>query len=56
MIYNTKKPHLSCSMLTPKEMQQQSTLRAKKWDKKNLSATQRGSLNNGQPFLGRLFF
>ena len=34
MIYNTKRPHLSCSMLTPKEMHQQSTLRVKKWNKK----------------------
>jgi transposase InsO family protein len=34
MIYNTKRPHLSCSMLTPKEMHQQNTLQVKKWNKK----------------------
>lgn len=35
MIYNTKRPHLSCSMLTPKEMHQQNTLPVKKWNKKS---------------------
>lgn len=34
MIYNTKRPHLSCSMLTPKEMHQQNYLPVKKWNKK----------------------
>lgn len=34
MIYNTRRPHLSCSMLTPKEMHQQNTLSVKKWNKK----------------------
>lgn len=35
MIYNTKRPHLSCSMLTPKEMHLQNTLPVKKWNKKS---------------------
>lgn len=43
MIYNTKRPHLSCSMLTPKEMHLQNTLPVKKWNKKNLSPTERGA-------------
>jgi len=43
MIYNTKRPHLSCSMLTPKEMHQQDSIQIKKWNKKYLSATQRGA-------------
>lgn len=34
MIYNNKRPHLSCSMLTPREMHQQNTLPVKKWNKK----------------------
>ena len=34
MIYNNKRPHLSCSMLTPREMHQQNTLTVKKWNKK----------------------
>ena len=34
MIYNTKRPHLSCSMLTPEQMHQQDKLRVKKWHKK----------------------
>jgi putative transposase len=34
MIYNNKRPHLSCSMLTPKQMHQQNTLPVKKWNKK----------------------
>lgn len=34
MIYNTKRPHLSCSMLTPKQMHQQHTLTVKKWNNK----------------------
>ena len=31
MIYNTKRPHLSCSMLTPAEMHQQNFLPVKYW-------------------------
>ncbi len=38
MIYNTKRPHLSCSMLTPAEMHQQNFLPVKYW-KKNLSTS-----------------
>lgn len=34
-IYNTKRPHLSCSMLTPEEMHHQNTLAVKKWNKKS---------------------
>ena len=34
MIYNTKRPHLSCSMLTPEEMHKQDKLPIKKWHKK----------------------
>lgn len=33
MIYNNKRPHLSCSMLTPKEMHEQNTLPVIKWNK-----------------------
>jgi flagellar basal body rod protein FlgB len=33
MIYNTKRPHLSCSMLTPQEMHIQNTVSVKKWNK-----------------------
>lgn len=33
-IYNTKRPHLSCAMLTPREMHQQNSLPIKKWNKK----------------------
>lgn len=34
LIYNSKRPHLSCSMLTPNEMHQQNILTVKKWNKK----------------------
>lgn len=34
MIYNTKRPHLSCSMLTPIQMHQQQNIIVKKWNKK----------------------
>lgn len=34
MIYNTKRPHLSCSMLTPTEMHKQNILKVKKWNKR----------------------
>lgn len=34
MIYNTKRPHLSCSMLTPAQMHQQNLLPVKYWKKK----------------------
>ena len=34
MIYNNKRPHLSCSMLTPVMMHQQSVVKVKKWNKK----------------------
>ena len=33
MIYNTKRPHLSCSMLTPTEMHQQNIIPVKYWKK-----------------------
>lgn len=36
MIYNTKRPHLSCSMLTPAEMHQQNFLPVKYWKKTSL--------------------
>lgn len=36
MIYNTKRPHLSCSMLTPTEMHQQNFLPVKYWKKTSL--------------------
>jgi transposase InsO family protein len=36
-IYNTRRPHLSCSMLTPAEMHRQNYLPVKFWNKKNLS-------------------
>ena len=36
MIYNTKRPHLSCSMLTPAEMHQQNVLPVKYWEKTSL--------------------
>ena len=39
MIYNTQRPHLSCSMLTPDQMHQQNYLPIKFWSKKNLSTT-----------------
>lgn len=36
MIYNTKRPHLSCSMLTPVQMHHQNLLPVKYWKKKPL--------------------
>ena len=33
-IYNQKRPHLSCQMLTPKQMHQQQTIKVKTWHKK----------------------
>jgi putative transposase len=36
MIYNTRRPHLSCSMLTPVQMHRQHTLPVKQWHKKPL--------------------
>jgi putative transposase len=42
MIYNTQRPHTSCSMLTPVEMHRQDKLRVKKWNKKtSLYVTER---------------
>ena len=41
MFYNTKRPHLSCSMLTPTEMHQQNNLPVKFWSKKNTSLLRR---------------
>ncbi len=34
-IYNTLRPHLSCEMLTPKQMHNQQKIQVKKWNKKN---------------------
>lgn len=34
LIYNTKRPHLSCSMLTPEQMHQQSSIKIKTYKKK----------------------
>ncbi len=34
-IYNTKRPHLSCNMLTPKQMHQQDKLKYKSYKKQN---------------------
>jgi len=39
MIYNNKRPHLSCSMLTPAQMHKQNYLTVKFWSKKYLSTT-----------------
>jgi len=36
MMYNTRRPHLSCSMLTPVQMHQQQELLVKQWHKKPL--------------------
>lgn len=33
-IYNTQRPHLSCEMLTPKQMHSQQSIKLKKWNKK----------------------
>lgn len=43
IIYNTQRPHLSCSMLTPVEMHRQQRIVVKKWNKKPLQITRRGS-------------
>ncbi|MFI5131025.1 MAG: hypothetical protein ACHQFX_13575, partial [Chitinophagales bacterium] len=34
--YNTQRPHLSCSMLTPEQMHNQHKLPIKTWEKKTL--------------------
>lgn len=34
-LYNNQRPHLSCSMLTPKQMHSQAKLKIKTWAKKN---------------------
>lgn len=36
ILYNTRRPHLSCSMLTPEQMHQQQELLVKRWHKKPL--------------------
>jgi transposase InsO family protein len=36
MMYNTRRPHLSCSMLTPVQMHRQQMLPVKQWYKKPL--------------------
>ena len=36
ILYNTRRPHMSCSMLTPLQMHQQQELRVKQWHKKHL--------------------
>jgi transposase InsO family protein len=36
ILYNTRRPHLSCSMLTPVQMHQQQELLVKQWNKKPL--------------------
>lgn len=36
-IYNNKRPHLSCSMLTPEQMHRQQKIKLKTWRKKSLS-------------------
>lgn len=33
-VYNKQRPHLSCQMLTPKQMHQQQTIKVKTWHKK----------------------
>jgi transposase InsO family protein len=55
MIYNNKRPHLSCSMLTPIEMHQQNYLKVKIWSKKPLYYVE-SKLNNNQPILGRYIY
>ena len=37
LIYNTERPHLSCSLLTPNQMHQQQTIKIKTYKTKNLS-------------------
>ena len=34
-LYNSKRPHMSCGMLTPMQMHSQSQLKMKTWAKKN---------------------
>lgn len=43
MIYNTKRPHLSCSMLTPIQMHGQQKIVVKKWNKKTSLFAKGGS-------------
>lgn len=43
-LYNTKRPHLSCSMLTPIQMHSQQKLSVIKWNKKTLSSYGREGL------------
>ena len=38
-IYNTKRPHLSCNMLTPNKMHQQNKIKRRTYKKKNQSKT-----------------
>lgn len=35
IIYNTKRPHLSCNMLTPEQMHKQDKIKIKTYKKKN---------------------
>jgi transposase InsO family protein len=42
-IYNKRRPHLSCSMLTPVEMHRQHKLVVKRWNKEPLPNMRRGS-------------
>lgn len=41
--YNTKRPHLSCSMLTPAQMHRQQSVQVKRWHKKTSLCTKGGS-------------
>jgi len=38
-IYNTKRPHLSCNMLTPEQMHKQTKIKLKSYKKKNSEQT-----------------
>jgi transposase InsO family protein len=42
ILYNTRRPHLSCSMLTPVQMHQQQELRLKHWHKTSLCSCREG--------------
>jgi putative transposase len=42
-IYNNKRPHLSCSMLTPVQMHRQSSIPVKRWHKKTSLLEKGGS-------------
>jgi transposase InsO family protein len=42
-MYNTKRPHLSCAMLTPAQMHRQSTIPVKRWHKKTSLFVKGGS-------------